>query len=245
MLAGAGIAQAQEVFGILRGFVTDATGAPAAGAQVSLSGTALAAVADEQGRYAMAHVPAGEYSVRAELAGSAVERLTVRVPAGATVLLDLRLGSGGATPAGPPVSVAGTGELTSRLVIPGDLLRDLPVDDARQALILSPGVVLRGSDIGAPSAGDLSLRGGALGEAAVYIDGAPARFETFGTQGISVSTEALAEAAVTTGVPSVVTEDARSGVIAYVTRAGGPQLAASFRARTDEPFGDGASVRVS
>ena len=242
MLAGAGIAQAQEVFGILRGFVTDATGAPAAGAQVSLSGTALAAVADEQGRYAMAHVPAGEYSVRAELAGSAVERLTVRVPAGATVLLDLRLGSGGATPAGPPVSVAGTGELTSRLVIPGDLLRDLPVDDARQALILSPGVVLRGSDIGAPSAGDLSLRGGALGEAAVYIDGAPARFETFGTQGISVSTEALAEAAVTTGVPSVVTEDARSGVIAYVTRAGGPQLAASFRARTDEPFGDGSSV---
>ena len=31
-------------------------------------------------------------------------------------------------------------------------------------------------------------------------------------------------------------------MIAYVTRAGGPQLAASFRARTDEPFGDGSSV---
>jgi len=102
--------------------------------------------------------------------------------------------------------------------------------------------VARGTDVGISSATEHSIRGGAPGEASVYVDGAPVRFETFGVQGLAISPNALTELSVTTGVPAPLASDARGGVITYITRSGGRRLSAHLRAETDEPFGNGSGV---
>jgi hypothetical protein len=124
----------------------------------------------------------------------------------------------------------------------GSSLRRLPIDDPRQAFTLIPGVVLRSGDIGIAAAPALSIRGGILGQASVYIDGAPVRFQTFGTQGIGLAAHAIGDASVRTGVAPAVIADAAGGVVDYVTRTGGDRLAGQVRWDSDEPFGDGVSV---
>jgi outer membrane receptor protein involved in Fe transport len=125
----------------------------------------------------------------------------------------------------------------------GPSLRRLPVDDPRQAFALIPGVVLRSGDIGIAAAPDFSIRGGIPGRASVYIDGAPLRFQTFGTQGIGLAANAIAAVSVTTGVaPAVIADAGGGGVVEYVTPTGGDRLAGQVRWDSDEPFGDGVSV---
>jgi hypothetical protein len=166
----------------------------------------------------------------------------VRVRAGGTTRLDLTLGRKGAAPDTLSALRIVSDVITSGAGFPGDLLDALPIDEARQALTLVPGVVARGEDVGIGSATEHSIRGGAPGAASVYVDGAPVRFETLGIQSLAIGTNALAELSVTTGVPAAMASDARGGVIAYVTKSGGRRFSARFRADTDEPFGDGSSV---
>src|SRR3989454_3962894 len=133
--------------------------------------------------------------------------------------------------------------LTSQTLITGEQLGRLPIDDPRQALMLAPGVVLRGGDIGIGIAPQLSVRGSPLGTAGVYVDGAPVRFQLLGTQALSLGTLGVDAVAVTTGVPDATVADARGGgVISYVTRSGSATLAGHWRTETDEPFGDGSAV---
>jgi hypothetical protein len=238
-LAATGSTSAQDVFGSVHGMVTQIDGAAAAGARITLLGTAFGAVADEHGRFEIDHVPAGDYTLLAQLPASDPGEAGVRVRAGGSARLDLRLGSRGAAagslrPAAEAMSSGGA--------FSGDLIDSLPVDEARQVLTLVPGVVARGRDVGIVSATRHSIRGGAAGEASVYVDGAPIRFEALGVQRLVIGTNALTELSVTTGVPSAMAGDARGGVIAYVTRSGGRKFSARFRADTDEPFGDGSSV---
>src|SRR5881396_2349182 len=133
--------------------------------------------------------------------------------------------------------------LTSQTLITGDQLGRLPIDDPRQALMLAPGVVLRGGDIGIGIAPQLSVRGSPLGTSGVYVDGAPVRFQLLGTQALSLGTLGIDAVAVTTGVPDATVADARGGgVISYVTRSGSATLPGHWRTETDEPFGDGSTV---
>lgn len=124
----------------------------------------------------------------------------------------------------------------------GTLLRRLPVDDPRQAFTLIPGVILRTGEIGIAVAPDISIRGGLAGQASTYIDGAPVRFQTFGTQGIGLGANAIAEVSLTTGIAPASVADAGGGLISYITRAGGERLAAQFHWDSDEPFGDAVTV---
>jgi len=121
-------------------------------------------------------------------------------------------------------------------------LRRLPVDDPRQAFTLIPGVVLRNGDIGIAASPDISIRGGLPGQASVYIDGAPVRFQTFGTNGLGLAANAVAEVSLTTGVASAVIADAAGGVVSYVTRTGGERLDGEVRWESDDPFGNAVSV---
>ncbi len=136
--------------------------------------------------------------------------------------------------------LAARDSLTSGASVIGDVLARQPVDDVRQLLGLAPGVVFRGSSAGLPAAADFSVRGSPLGDVAVYVDGAPARSELFGTQELSLGADALAEATLITGVPDLLAADARGGVVRYVTRVGDSISTAGLRALTDEPFGNGS-----
>lgn len=132
--------------------------------------------------------------------------------------------------------------LTSGGAFRGTALRRLPIDDPRQAFTLIPGVVLRNGDIGIAAFPDISIRGGRPGQASVYIDGAPVRFQTFGTHGLGLPANAIADASLTTGVASAIIADAAGGVVAYITRTGGDRLAGEVRWESDDPFGDAVSV---
>jgi len=230
-------AAAQEAPGTIRGVVTDGHAGSAANVTVSLTGTELSAVSDRAGRFELRGVPAGVFTVRVERGGRAVlERRDVRVAAGGTATLDLLLGADRGRAANP------RGEPASRAAIGREELERLPVDDIRHALTLSPGVMLRGTDIGVAGTPSLFIRGSGADQIGVYVDGAPARFDTFGRQGIDIGTDAVSEVSVLTGVPSVAFADTRGGAISYLMRSGGSRLEGSFRATSDGLFGTSSTV---
>ena len=88
------LAAQTESSGTIRGTVTHAaTGHFVEGAKLTLIGSDRTAIADSQGRYSFGALPAGDYRVRAESAGSTDSEIAVRVAGGATVRADFQLGS--------------------------------------------------------------------------------------------------------------------------------------------------------
>jgi|SRR5215204_20988 len=69
----------QDIFRV-SGRVTDAGGAPVAGAEVALKGTGLRAEADADGRYSLGPLAAGTYKLRAQT-GQTVKEVNIVVPA--------------------------------------------------------------------------------------------------------------------------------------------------------------------
>jgi outer membrane receptor for ferrienterochelin and colicin len=236
---------AQQVTGKIEGTVTDQAGAPLANAQVLLVGTSFGAVANDRGYYFINNVPVGTYTVRTQLIGYApAEVRGVRVLGGQTLTADVRMQSSAVVVTGITVSAAENpivprDQVASKGIIAGTLVDELPVDDVRQVLSLTPGVLETGAAAG------VSIRGGRPTETNVYIDGAPVR-STNGvianmTQVVEVGTNALEEASVTTGALGVEFSDAQSGVISYTTRTGGERLTGAVSYASDEPFGSSLS----
>ena len=231
---------AQSVLGGIRGTVIDSLG-PAAGVRVSLEGSAFTAVTDIGGRFALDHVPAGTYVVRAERspAGEQTGEVTaVRVAGDATVTVDVRLGERGEADA----RAEAEGGLATSARRSGAQLAALPIDDSRQGLALMPGVEERGTELGIAAYPSLEIRGSPADQTAVFVDGAPARFETFGTSLLALPAGGLYEASVVTGAPGASVAEARGATAAYVTRAGGPHFEAGLAAGTDGPFSRNATV---
>jgi len=233
-------AAAQGVFGGVQGTVRDSLG-PAAGVRVTLAGTTFTAVTGIAGEFAVDHVPAGIYVVRAERSaqgGAAGEVEGVRVASDATATVDVRLGERREA-AGEAVA----GDLLStRAVWSTRALGALPVDDSRQAVALMPGVVARGTDLGVGAGPALAIRGSLADQTAVFVDGAPARFETLGASALALPTPGILEASLLTGAAPASVPEARGAAVAYVTRAGGPRLEAGLTAGTDGPFSKSATV---
>ena len=85
-------AQAHAQTGSVSGRVTDAvSGQPAPGALLAVEGTGLFTQSDDEGRYALQGIPAGERTIAVELIGYAPQRRQVTVAPGQTVVLDLVL----------------------------------------------------------------------------------------------------------------------------------------------------------
>src|SRR2546425_1481004 len=242
LLVAASSLAAQQTSGKIEGTVTDQQGGPIANAQVSIVGTSFGALTNDKGYYFINNVPIGTYTVRGRFIGfTAAEVPGVRVQGGFTQTVNIKL-TPSAIAIGPVTVEAAANpivprdKVTSGSTVAGDLVAHLPIDDVRQVLTFQPGVVESGSAAG------VSIRGGRPGEANVYIDGAPVRGTNSGAQRITVGTNGLEEASVTTGALGVEFSDAQSGVIAYTTKAGGEKLSGSFSGETDEPFGDKISV---
>jgi hypothetical protein len=236
---------AQQTTGKLEGTVTDQAGVPVANAQVLLVGTSLGTVTNDKGYYFINAVPVGSYAVRAQFIGYAPAELRgVRVLGGQTVTADIKMEASAVqvtavTVTGYTNAIVPRDQVTSKSIVGGDLVNNLPVDDVRAIIAVQPGVVESGSSLG------LSIRGGRPGEANVYIDGAPVRSTQTGGQRVDVGTNAVEEASVTTGALGVEFADAQSGVISFTTRAGGQSLAGALGYETDEPFGNAISLGLN
>ena len=195
LICAVGPLAAQEATGKLEGTVTDQSGAPIANAQVSLVGTAFSAPTSDKGYYFLNNVPAGTYTLRARFIGyTAAEIQGVRVLGGQTITQNVKL-TPSAVAIGPVVIEAAANpvvprdQVTSKTIITN--IGSLPIDDPRQIVALTPGVVESGN------ANGLVLRGGRPGDANVYIDGAPVRSTAYGRQFLQVNTNAVEEASVT------------------------------------------------
>jgi TonB-linked SusC/RagA family outer membrane protein len=87
------VAQASaQTTGEITGTVVDlATGAPLAGAQISVTGTSLGAAVGQNGTFTLANVPAGRHVVRAQRIGYGPTEDTVQVSAGQSVTVNFKL----------------------------------------------------------------------------------------------------------------------------------------------------------
>jgi TonB-linked SusC/RagA family outer membrane protein len=76
---------------VVQGRVTDTTGAPVAGARVTIPATRFAALTGPDGRYLLGGVPPGTYRLQARLIGYAAAETNTILVAGQTATADLRL----------------------------------------------------------------------------------------------------------------------------------------------------------
>ncbi|MFI5207195.1 MAG: carboxypeptidase regulatory-like domain-containing protein, partial [Gemmatimonadales bacterium] len=243
---GAGRLAAQGTTGKVEGTVRDQAGAPIAGAQVLIVGSAFASTSNEQGYYFINNVPAGVMTLRGQYIGYAPSEVrNVRVFAGQTMTVNLQLEQraievGGINVVAEANPIVPRDQVASKPIVSGDLVQGLPVGQANEVLRLEPGVVESGRGI--------TIRGGRIGEAIIYLDGVPMRSVSgrtgTGSQapngglGVNViGTDAVDEISVTTGAIGAAQGDAQSGVISYVTRSGGPRFNAYLRGESDEAAG--------
>jgi hypothetical protein len=248
---GAGSLLAQASTGKIEGRVRDQAGAPIANAQVFVVGTAFNALTNPQGYYFINNVPASTVAIRANFIGYKSTQVEgVKVLAGQTITIDVQLEQTAVqiqeiTVVTETQPLVPRDEVTTKQRVDGDFVDKLPVDRINQVLQLQPGV-------SADNAGRLSIRGGRNRESATYVDGVPVQAgyrgdRPFGAQAteISVSTNAVEEASVTTGSSSAEFGNAKSGIIAITTRTGGPQYRGSFGFESDEPFGVNHSIGLN
>lgn len=137
-------------------------------------------------------------------------------------------------PARPPIT-------TTTTFTQADL-QELPIDEPLQAFGFAPGVVERSGYLGVATPSDFSVQGGPPGDAAFFIDGAPARLETFGGLGIELPLNAIARASLTSGPIGAEVAASQNAVVDIETRHGGQRVTAEARAETDGLFGSGATV---
>jgi Carboxypeptidase regulatory-like domain/TonB-dependent Receptor Plug Domain len=247
------LASAQQTTGKIQGSVTDQSGTPLAAAQVFIVGTSFGAVTNEQGYYFINNVPVGSYTVRGQFIGFAPSEVRdVRVLGGQTITVDVKLQPSAVVVGGVSVTVNSNpivprDQVASKSIVSGDLVNSLPVDNVQDVITLQPGVV-------ATSGGGISLRGGRRSEANIYIDGAPVRSSNFGgdcagqsqtCSVVTVGTNAVEEASVTTGALGAEFGDAQSGVISFTTKSGGQSLSGNLSYQTDEPFGNSISYGLN
>jgi hypothetical protein len=148
-LAAGPAAQAQQPPAVsITGRVTEAvSGAPVAGATVSVEGTTLRTLTDDGGAFRLEGVPPGPQVIRVIRIGYAPLRRHLRVPAAGTVALDLALAKSalqlpGLVVTADPVGRA-RGELGTASVIGQEAIRNQTAASLATVLELVPGTVLQ------------------------------------------------------------------------------------------------------
>jgi outer membrane receptor protein involved in Fe transport len=223
----------QATTGKIQGRVTDsATGAPIAGAQVTVATTTLGNLTNDQGFYFVNEVPAGLQTVQAQFIGYrsfVIE--SERILAGQTTTLNFELEQTAVeleaiTVEGERNPLVPRDQVASKAIVRGEVVDQLPLDNAAAIVLFSPGVIQTNAG--------RTIRGGRPNEEAVLIDGVQTR--AFGTglaNNVTVPTNSLEQVDVTVGAFSAEFGDAQSGVVNFVTRSGGPRWTGSLEVFTD------------
>jgi len=256
--AAAQLLLAQTDTGKIEGHVRDKeTGAPLAGAQVTVEGLRLGNVTNTDGYYFVLNVPVGLNSITAQFTG--YQKTTVSnklVMAGQTATVNFELSSTIIALEGivietesEPLIVRDNTVTKQRQT--AEEIAELPISNLDELIGLQGGVVSSGKHF--------SIRGGRLGEEAVYVDGVLMR--SFGAEAtmpplvgktqyddlssyvrnvqvdnspLDVNANAVEEISIITGGFNAEYGSAKSGVINIVTREGDRFYSGNLRFRTDE-----------
>jgi outer membrane receptor protein involved in Fe transport len=225
---------AQET-GKIQGRVTDAgSGQPIAGAQVVIVGSRLGNITNADGFYFINNVPAGLQDIQAQYIGyQTVSVRQQRVLAGQTTTQNFSLQQSAVEIAaleviGETRPLVPRDQVSSKNIVTGEAVEDLPVDNVTNIIRLQPGVVTTGNKNG------VSIRGGRSGEEAVFVDGVLVRNFNAGSSSLTIGTNSLSEVDVLTGGFSAEYGEAQSGIINYVTRSGARRWNGTASIATDE-----------
>jgi hypothetical protein len=224
----------QASTGKIQGRVTDAgTGAPIAGAQVLVDGSTLGNLTNDQGFYFINEVPAGLQNVRAQFIGYRPFVIEgQRILAGQTTTLNFELEQTAVeleaiTVEGERNPLVPRDQTSTKSIVQGETIDQLPLDNASSIVVLQPGVIQTNQGT--------TIRGGRANEEAVFIDGVLIRsFGQAAANNVNLPTNALEQVDVNVGAFAAEFGEAQSGVVSYVTRSGGAQFTGSLEMFTDQ-----------
>ena len=238
-----------SVTGKISGTVIDTeSGEPLPGVAVSVVGTKLGALTDENGEYYILNVPVGTYTVRASLIGFApVEFTNVGVSADLTAYTDFTL-SKEALELGKTIVVKAERPLvirdktTSVNIVSREELQAMPVRGYDQVVGLQNSVVRMNSNVDIRQRGnreslamapEINLRGGRPSEVAYYVDGFSQQDPLSGISTANINNNAIKEIKVTSGAFSAEYGHVASGIVNVVTNSGSDEYHGNFEMVSD------------
>jgi len=237
--------------GRVTGVISDAqTNEPLLGVSVSLMGTTLGAVTDEEGFYAILNVPVGTYTLRMSSVGyNSVEVANVSVSADLATYQDQPLTTSTTeldeviyVRAERPMVIPD--KVASIQIVTTEELLALPVRGFEQVVGIQAGVVssiqqFRGgnrSNREAMNTPELFIRGGRPIEVAYYVDGFSQQDPLTGISSGALSSNAIQEISIMSGGFPVEYGHVQSGIVNVVTKSGGDEYSGTVEAVTDQVY---------
>jgi len=230
------------ITGKISGIVLDkASGQPLPGVNILIEGSVLGAATDLDGMYFILQVPPGTYQLRFSMIGyqdlimqevRAIVDHTTRVDVQLTEQL-MELDEAIVATARRPVIQRDVTSSTQFIAV--DELKQLPITDAKEGLMLQTGVffdpipVMGGLGSAGRGEARYSVRGGAQSEVKWYIDGIRtsslmAGRADWGGSFTSVNLNAIEEAQIITGGFNAEYGEAQSGIVNVITKEGGDRF---------------------
>ncbi len=221
-----------SAYGRITGTVSDPSG-PAAYANVIILGTKQGSMTDENGKFVINGVAVGTVQVQVMLTGFDKQVREVQVNGGQASVADFRLGGQKVVKEFDVIEVTGqkpidTKSSTTKQSITADKLREIPVDNVREAVAVKAGIVAQG--------GELHFRGGRGGEVKFQFDGVEVSDPLFG-RSAGIANLAVAGADVLSGGFDAEYGNALSGVVSLQTKEGTDRFGGEVRWDTDR-YGD-------
>jgi outer membrane receptor protein involved in Fe transport len=215
--------------GRIVGKVTEGGKDPIPYANVIVLGTKQGAMTDENGNFVINGVPAGTYTIQAQEVGHGKQTQEITVNAGQTATLNFSFGAAKTVKTLEEIEVRAEKRIdvkssTTKQSISAEKLKELPVDNLRDAVATKAGVVAQG--------GELHFRGGRGSEVKIQFDGIEATDPLFG-RGANIANLAIAGSDVITGGFDAEIGNALSGIISVSTKEGSDRLAGEVRWDTD------------
>jgi outer membrane receptor protein involved in Fe transport len=206
---------------------------PVAFANVIVLGTKQGTMTDETGAFVIAGVPVGTYEVKLQAIGYEAVIQKVQVNAGQTAVLNFSVGATKVVKEVETIEVRAekridTKSSTTKQSISAEKLKEIPVDNLRDAIATKAGIVAQG--------GDLHFRGGRGGEVKFQFDGVEATDPAFGGSA-NIANLAVAGTDVLSGGFDAEYGNALSGVVSVSTKEGSNRLGGEVRWDTDR-YGD-------
>lgn len=219
---------AQSLDVVVMGRLSDESGGALPGATIAAThqatGVSRTAVSDATGRYLLLNLPAGTYTVRAELDGftpSAREAQTLYV--GTTVTVDFELKLAGVVEhvtVGGTLPLLETSKSTLTRIVQTAEIDTLPVINRNfnDLAALAPGVTKTGVYGGVDISGSRDFQN------AFQVDGMSAERQQLGDQRVPYAQDWIQEFQVLTSQASAEFGGASGGVLNVITRSGGNQV---------------------
>jgi outer membrane receptor protein involved in Fe transport len=226
-------ARAQAQTGRVTGTVTEKGKSPIEFANVIILGTKLGTMTDANGNFVLTGVPVGSQQVQVQPLGYDKQVQAIQVNAGATSTISFNFGESKVVKQIEEIEVHAarridTKSSTTMQNLSAEKLREIPVDNLKDAVGTKAGVVAQG--------GELHFRGGRGGEVKYQISGVEASDPLLG-RSASIATLAISGTDILSGGFDAEYGNALSGVVNVSTREGTDRFGGEVRWDTDR-YGD-------